>query len=78
MGLIIDRGVAQSGSVSALGAGGRWFESNHPDHFFLLKIQYEIQKGPVKAISLSCHFMYDQHIAFDFSSDGPSYRLSSA
>ncbi len=26
------RGVAQPGSVSALGAGGRWFESNHPDH----------------------------------------------
>ena len=29
------RGVAQPGSVSALGAGGRWFESNHPDHFFI-------------------------------------------
>jgi hypothetical protein len=27
------RGVAQSGSVSGLGPGGRWFESNHPDHF---------------------------------------------
>lgn len=25
------RGVAQSGSVSAWGAGGRWFESSHPD-----------------------------------------------
>src|SRR3989344_3399715 len=34
IGLNNDRGVAQSGSVSALGAGGRWFESNHPDHFF--------------------------------------------
>ena len=28
---IIFRGVAQSGSVSAWGAGGRWFESSHPD-----------------------------------------------
>lgn len=34
MSLLNDRGVAQSGSVSALGAGGRWFESNHPDHSF--------------------------------------------
>lgn len=25
------RGVAQPGSVSAWGAGGRWFESSHPD-----------------------------------------------
>ena len=28
----IGRGVAQSGSASALGAEGRWFESSHPDH----------------------------------------------
>jgi hypothetical protein len=28
------RGVAQSGSAPASGAGGRWFESNRPDHFF--------------------------------------------
>lgn len=28
-----DRGVAQSGRVPALGAGCRWFESSHPDHF---------------------------------------------
>lgn len=27
------RGVAQSGSVPALGAGGREFESRLPDHF---------------------------------------------
>lgn len=26
------RGVAQPGSVSAWGAGGRWFESSHPDN----------------------------------------------
>ena len=26
------RGVAQSGSAPALGAGGRWFESSLPDH----------------------------------------------
>ena len=26
------RGVAQSGSAPASGAGGRWFESNRPDH----------------------------------------------
>ena len=28
------RGVAQSGSASALGAGCREFESLHPDHLF--------------------------------------------
>ena len=28
----IIRGVAQSGSAPALGAGGRWFESSHPDY----------------------------------------------
>ena len=27
------RGVAQSGSAPALGAGGREFESRRPDHF---------------------------------------------
>src|SRR5438270_1289921 len=27
------RGVAQPGSAPALGAGGRWFKSNRPDHF---------------------------------------------
>jgi len=27
----IFRDVAQSGSVPAWGAGGRWFESSHPD-----------------------------------------------
>jgi hypothetical protein len=26
------RGVAQPGSAPALGAGGRWFKSNRPDH----------------------------------------------
>ena len=26
-----NRGVAQLGSASALGAEGRWFESSHPD-----------------------------------------------
>ena len=29
------RGVAQPGSASALGAGGRRFKSCRPDHFFL-------------------------------------------
>lgn len=29
-----ERGVAQSGSASALGAGGRRFESCHPDNNF--------------------------------------------
>ena len=29
---MINRGVAQSGSASALGAEGRRFESCHPDH----------------------------------------------
>ena len=26
------RGIAQSGSASALGAEGRWFKSSYPDH----------------------------------------------
>ena len=29
-----DRGVAQPGSASALGAEGRRFESSHPDQFY--------------------------------------------
>ena len=32
------RGVAQLGSATALGAVGRWFESSHPDHFFLFAL----------------------------------------
>ena len=28
------RDVAQPGSAPASGAGGRWFESSHPDHLF--------------------------------------------
>ena len=28
------RGIAQSGSASALGAEGQRFKSSHPDHFF--------------------------------------------
>ena len=30
-----DRGVAQSGSAPASGAGGRWFKSTRPDHPFI-------------------------------------------
>ena len=30
------RSVAQSGSASALGAEGRWFESGRPDHLFTI------------------------------------------
>lgn len=30
------RGVAQLGRAPALGAGGRWFKSSHPDHTFHL------------------------------------------
>jgi hypothetical protein len=29
---LISRDVAQSGSVHAWGACGRWFESSHPDN----------------------------------------------
>ena len=32
------RGIAQSGSASALGAEGRWFESSYPDHGFLAEL----------------------------------------
>src|SRR5215212_7446328 len=28
------RGVAQPGSASHWGCGGRWFESSRPDHYF--------------------------------------------
>ena len=33
------RDVAQSGSVRAWGARGRWFESSHPDLTFSSKIK---------------------------------------
>ena len=33
------RGIAQSGSAPALGAGCREFESLYPDHFFLFSIR---------------------------------------
>ena len=33
------RGIAQSGSAPALGAGCREFESLYPDHFFLRFVQ---------------------------------------
>ena len=32
------RGIAQSGSASALGAEGRWFESSYPDHGALAEL----------------------------------------
>jgi hypothetical protein len=32
------RGLAQPGSALALGARGRWFESNIPDHFSRCRI----------------------------------------
>src|SRR5690606_29407924 len=31
-GILVIRGVAQSGSVPGLGPGGRWFESSRPDY----------------------------------------------
>ncbi len=34
------RGVAQPGRVPALGAGCRWFDSSHPDHFKKLDGQF--------------------------------------
>ena len=37
--LFIIRDVAQSGSVHAWGACGRWFESSHPDLPYLSKIK---------------------------------------
>src|SRR5208283_453805 len=38
------RGVAQSGSASALGAEGRWFESSRPDHSkpFILQAMWPV------------------------------------
>ncbi len=44
--LRFSRGVAQSGSASALGAEGRTFESCRPDHFF---IEFHPAKGAHKA-----------------------------
>ncbi len=44
------RGVAQSGSASALGAEGRGFESLRPDHSF---IQVRTAKGPSTSLRIS-------------------------
>ncbi len=36
--LEVRRGVAQTASAPALGAGGRWFKSSRPDHFFIIVV----------------------------------------
>ncbi len=41
------RGIAQSGSAPALGAGCRGFKSLYPDHFFVL--QYALVAHPDRA-----------------------------
>ncbi len=42
------RGVAQPGRVPALGAGCRWFDSSHPDHFKKLDCQFQTLYSPGK------------------------------
>ena len=41
------RGIAQSGSASALGAEGRGFESLCPDHFSVIGVILEVLNAPV-------------------------------
>ncbi len=41
------RGVAQSGSATALGAVGRWFESNRPDHLAQIQ-QFQCVAGMMR------------------------------
>ena len=41
------RGIAQSGSASALGAEGRGFESLCPDHFSVVGVILEVLNAPV-------------------------------
>ena len=41
------RGIAQSGSASALGAEGRGFESLCPDHYSVIGVILELLNAPV-------------------------------
>ena len=44
---VVVRGIAQSGSASALGAEGRGFESLCPDHFSVIGVILEVLNAPV-------------------------------
>ncbi len=50
------RGVAQSGSAPALGAGGRRFESCHPD--FGIAVLVAHQTYPSRILSWACKALF--------------------
>src|SRR5437773_4132914 len=51
--LSASRGVAQPGSAPALGAGGRWFESSRPDHFWSRGTRSRTDRGSTRAERLT-------------------------
>ena len=54
-----NRGVAQLGSASALGAEGRWFESSHPDHAAVVQlVEHQPSKLTVAGSSPVCRSIF--------------------
>ena len=58
----MNRGVAQPGSASALGAEGRVFESLRPDHIDMKYIIYKNKKSPTQSGKLHKDFWILEHI----------------
>ena len=53
---LLYRGIAQSGSAPALGAGCREFESLYPDQFFESSKDFPIHKAPVAQLDRASAF----------------------
>ena len=60
--IISNRGVAQPGSASALGAEGRVFESLRPDHIDMKYIIYKNKKSPTQSGKLHKDFWVLEHV----------------
>ena len=60
--IISNRGVAQPGSASALGAEGRVFESLRPDHNDMKYIIYKNKKSPTQSGKLNKDYWILEHI----------------
>jgi hypothetical protein len=48
------RGVAQLARAPALGAGGRWFKSSHPDHFLEMDLVRRSLPRDTSASAVAC------------------------
>ena len=63
------RGVAQPGSAPAWGAGGRWFESNRPDHLRGIKSpRYKLLKDFLNIKQYMHDITVFQNVLFSFLS----------